>query len=200
MFVLVNFMQENQTVTVDNLRGTWHNFRRNSMIAGNTFQMKAHEVIIGTNTVKDEGLPTYQDTLAMIEKLEAQRLATCSKLVDCRHQIALSGLTTSKFKWFNGTRDDLALTVGATGERFVEADLTKVNVTCNKIVVNGWNLKGHMTVKVKLNGEFTLPEGTEVVEEELATSYIFKEEICPEVIRMDFFGDEVMEIYELEAF
>ena len=96
--------------------------------------------------------------------------------------------------------EDLAATIGKTGDRHVIADLSKVKVSFNKIVVTGWNLHGNMTLTVKSGEEFVAPELAETKEEGLATTYIFKETVCPEAIRVDFFGEETIELYELEAF
>ena len=202
MFVLVNFEQEPQTVTVEGLSGEWKYFRHDGKLSGNTFTLKPLEVMIGTNTVKDAGLPTYEEVTAECDRLEAERVAGCSKLVPLRHNITLSGTVgVAKYKLFNGVRrDSLAGIIRKDGERYLVADLSKVEVSCDRIVVSGWKLNGNNTVKVKLGGEFVLPEGTEVKEEGLSTIYTFKDAVCPEAIRVDFSGEETMEIYELEAF
>ena len=201
MFVLVNFNQEEQTVTVDGLNGQWHNFRHGGMLTGNTFILKPLEVLIGTNTVKDAGLPGYGETVALIDKLEAERKAGCSKLVAIRHSITLSGsVGATRHRLLDGVRDNLAAIVGKTGDRHLVADLSKVEVSCDRIVVSGWNLQGNISVRVKLGDAFVIPEGTEVKEDEMSTTYIFKGTVCPEAIRVDFFGTETMELYELEAF
>ena len=201
MFVLVNFNQEEQTVTVDGLTGTWYNFRHEGMLTGNIFTLKPLEVLIGTELKKDAGLPSYDEVDALINKLEAERVAGCSKLVDLRHSIELSGTVgAGKHRLLDGVRDNLAATIGRNGDRYLIADLSKVDVSCDRIVVSGWNLKGNVTVQVKLGEEFVLPEGTEMKEEGLSVSFAFKETVCPKAIRVEFSGNEAMELYELEAF
>ena len=200
MFVLVNFNQEPQTVTVDGLNGQWHNFRHEGMLTGNTFWLKPLEVVIGTSIVKDEGLPTCEETVAMVNKLEAARVAGCSKLVACRHSITLSGtVKATRHRLMDGVRDNLAASIGKSGDRHLIADLSKVKVSFDKVVVSGWNLQGNMTLLVKSGEEFAAPDVT-VKEEGLATTYIFKNTVCPDAIRLDFSGEETMELYELEAF
>ena len=202
MFVLVNFNQEPQTVTVDGLSGQWYNFRHEGMLTGNTFCLKPLEVLIGTNIKKDAGLPTYDEVAALNAKLEAKRVAGCSKLVDIRHKITLSGsgAKVSRHRLLDGVRDNLAGTTYKNGVRFLNADLSKVDVSCDRIVVSGWGLQGNVTMKVKLNGEYVLPEGTQMKEEGLSVSWSFKEAVRPEAIRLDFSGDINIELYELEAF
>ena len=202
MFVLVNFNQTEQTVTVDGLFGEWYNFRHEGMLTGNTFTLKPLEVLIGTNVKKDAGLPGYAETAALIDKLEAARVAGCSKLVAVRHSISFAGSTVgvTRHRLLDGMRDNLAANIGKTGDRHLIANLDKVDITCDRVVVSGWNLSGKTAVTVKLNGEFVLPEGTQVKEEGLSTTYHFNQTIRPEAIRVDFFGEESMELYELEAF
>ncbi len=198
MFVLVNFNQEEQTVTVDGLSGEWYNFRHEGMLTGNTFTLKPVEVLIGTNVKKDAGLPSYDETAALIDKLEAERVAGCSKLVSIRHSIGVDGLA-ARYRLLDGVRDNLAGSIGSKGG-FVELDLSKVKVSFNKIVISGWNLKGNMTLTVKNGDRFVTPEIAEVQEEELATTYILKDTICPEGVRVDFATGTKMEIYEFEVF
>ena len=199
MFVLVNFNQEPQNVTVEGLSGQWYNFRHEGMLSGNTFQLKPVEVLIGTSVKKDTGLPSYEETVALIDRLEAKRVAGCSKLVPIRHSIEVSGGLVARHRLLDGVRDNLAGSIGSKGG-FVELDLSKVKVSFNKVVVSGWNLASHMTLKIKNGDEFAAPEVTEVKEEELSTTYILKDTICPDAVRLDFCEGEKMEIYELEVF
>ena len=200
MFVLVNFNQEPQTVTVDGLSGEWYNFRHEGMLTGNTFTMKPLEVLIGTSEKKDAGLPGYDETVALVERLEAERVAGCSKLVALRHDITLSGTVgATKHRLLDGVRDNLAATIGKSGERYLIADLSKVDVSFHKIVVSGWNLQGNMSLRIKSGEVFVTPDVT-VEENGLATTYLFKNTVCPDAIRLDFLGEDIMELYELEAF
>ncbi|MBQ8748807.1 MAG: hypothetical protein IJZ14_03275 [Oscillospiraceae bacterium] len=203
MFVIVNFTQEPQTVTVEGISGTWHYFRHNSTLTGNTFTLKPLEVMIGTSEVKDAGLPTYEETAALIDGLEAERVAGCSKLVPYRHDIACTkkgvGLF-AKYKLFDGVRNNLGMHVDKQGERFCELDLTKVKLDFSKVVVSGWNMKTNVTLKIKNGEEWTSPEFTEIKATETDITYILKDTICPDAIRMEFHGDENMDISEFEVF
>ena len=104
-----------------------------------------------------------------------------------------------KHRLFDGVRDNWAMPIGRKGG-FLEVDLSKVKVSFDKIVVSGYNLKEHMTLQVKYEEDFVTPELVEVQEENLSTTYLFRKTVCPKVIRLDFFGGEVMELYELEVF
>ena len=201
MFVLVNFTENAQTVTVDGVTGDWYNFRHEGMLTGNTFTLRPYETLIGTSIKKDAGLPTYDEVDALINKLEAERVARCSKLVACRHDIKLSGTVgAARHRMLDGMYENLAATIGKTGDRHLIMDLSKVKVSFNKIVVTGWNLKDNVTLKIKCDDDFAEPDLAEVQAEELSTTFLLAEEICPDAIRLDFYGTETMELYELEAF
>ena len=203
IFVAVNFKQEPQTVTLEGISGTWHYFRHGGTLTGNTFTLKPLEVMIGTSEVKDAGLPTYEETAALIDKLEAERKAGCSKLVAYRHDIPCNKKGVSMFarhKLLDGVRNNLGMRVDKQGERFCELDLTKVNVSFSKVVISGWNMKANVALKVKNGEEWTSPKFTEIKATETDITYILKETISPDVIRMEFFGDESMDISEFEVF
>ena len=198
MFVLVNFNQEPQTVTVEGLSGQWYNFRHEGMLTGNTFQVKPLETLIGTSAKKDAGLPSYEETNALINKLEAERVAGCSKLVPIRHSIGVTGVA-ARHRLLDGVRDNLAGSVGKS-DGFVELDLSKVKVNFNKVVVSGWNMAERVTLQLKNGGEYAAPAIAEMKEEELSTTYILKDTVCPDGLRLELAGGEKMEIYELEVF
>ena len=204
MFVLVNFNQYPVTVTLDGISGTWHEFRHDRTITGNTFEMKPLEVIIGTNTVKDAGIPTYQETAALIDKLEYERTHTGSLLLDRWKEI---GFTSSarrygtKFKLFDGIWDDYACTiVGGEDEpnNYAEVDLTKVKPTFKKVKVGGWHLED-MQVKVRIGDELITPEVVEEQVEEFSKTVLLKEAVTPDALRLEFMGKEV-ELYEIAVF
>ena len=136
----------------------------------------------------------------MIDKLEAKRVAGCSKLVALRHKITLNETVgIAKYRFFDGVRDNLEGTVSKKGG-YLEADLSKVEVSFDRIVLSGYNLAGHTSLKVKVGEDFVTPDFAEVKEENLSIIYLFKETVSPEAIRFDFFGGENVELYELEAF
>lgn len=52
----------------------------NETIIVNTFNVKPLEVITGSNQIKDADLPTYQETEALINKLEYERTHSLPRL------------------------------------------------------------------------------------------------------------------------
>jgi len=202
LFVLVNFTQNPQTVTVDGVSGTWYEFRHNRTFTGNTFTLKPLEVLVGTNVVKDTGLPTYQEVAALVDELEYARTHGGSLLFARENDITVTsaGMSVSKYKLLDGVRENLAIEVPRSGERFFELDLTKVKPSFNKVVVSGWNLKTNVALKVSVGGELVAPEIAEVKAEELSITFLLKDAISPDGLRLEFSGDEAMQVFELDVF
>ncbi len=203
MFVAINFTQEPQTITLDGISGTWHYFRHGDTLTGNTFTLKPLEVMIGTSEVKDAGLPTYEQTAALIDGLEAERVAGCSKLVPHRHDISITKKGVSlcaRYKLLDGVRNNLGMRVDNNGERFCELNLSKVKVEFSKVVISGWNMKNNVALKIRNGEELASPEFAEVKTTETDITYILKDTISPDAIRMEFSGDENMDISEFEVF
>ena len=194
-FALVNQTGETQTVTLDGISGTWYHFRHNRTFADNTFTLKPFEVVIGTRAQKDRYLPTYQQTVALIERLEAERCASRSLLFGREADIVTN--PPKMYKLFDGVKDNLAKEMRGK-DLFVEIDLTKVKPTFSTIVLNGWHLEG-TTVKVRTGDEWTELEPAQVQSEEFGMTYILKEAISPDALRFDI-PQERIELYELEVF
>ena len=200
MFVLVNMIPEEQTVTVDGISGEWHHFRHHNTLTTNTFTLKPFEVVIGTTAVKDAGMPTYQEVEALVNKLEYERTHTGSLLFDRTADIKV---TTSahhvyNYKMFDGVRDDYAVQMGGKNGCFYEMDLTKVGCKFTKLVVHGHNLDG-MQVLVgdeELKPLVILQEETE----EFCKSYVLPDAIAPRRVRLEFPYEGIVELYEIEAF
>lgn len=201
MFVLVNLTQENKTVTLEGLSGTWHEFRGSRTFTGNTFQLKPLETIIGTNVVKGADLPTYAETAALIDRLEYERTHTGSLLFNRFLDITV---TTSgargmvKAKLFDGVRDNLAGWVNKKDENFMEVNLTKVKPSFSKVVIHGYGLE-EMELKVKNGEELSAPAVKNTKCEEFSKTFNLTETISPDVLRLEFMGKQV-ELYELEVF
>ncbi|MBQ8358841.1 MAG: hypothetical protein IJX37_02835 [Oscillospiraceae bacterium] len=198
MFVLVNLVDEPQSVTLDGISGTWHNFRHGGTITGNSFSLKPYEVVIGTSKVRDAGLPTYQETVALVDKLEYERTHGGSLLFDRYRDIAVTAsVPTSKYKLFDGVRDNYAWECNGK-DKFFEMDLTKIKPTFSKVVISGFQIDD-MEIKVRNNGELSVPAIKEVKNEQFSKTFYLAEPICPDCLRLEF-GEHRVELYEIEAF
>lgn len=203
MFVLVNFTTQHQQVKLDGISGEWYEFRHNRKISGNVFALKPHEVVIGTSEVKDAGLPTYEEVTALVDKLEYERTHGGSLLFNRSDDLTFIASTakqgqTGIYKMFDGVRDNWAWALVGGSERFYELNLTKVKPNFSKVVVHGYHLDD-MQLKVRNNGELSVPGIAEIQTEEFSTTFILKEAICPDCLRFEFPLDKV-ELYEIEVF
>ena len=203
IFVAVNFTQEPQTISVDGIDGQWHAFRRNRMISGNTITLHPFETLIGTSAVRDAGLPTYEEIIAVVEKEEYERTHTGSLLVDRQDDMVITCTgnpryyVLSPYKLFDGVRNNRGATIAGSTDLFFEMDITKIKPTFSKIVVYGTNLEG-MTVQVRNNGELSTPEITEVIAGESSMTFMLKDAITPDCLRFEFV--KALELYEIEVF
>ena len=196
-FVLVNFNLTPQTVTVDGISGSWYNFRHGGMITDNTFQLKPLEVVIGTSTVKDAGLPTYQEVNAFVDAKEAERVAGCSKLVPLWRSLdySFNRLTLDRLKLFDGVRENLAISTNSAGERFLELGLQKVDISFNKVVVSGWEVNDrNVLLKFRNNDQLEEPAIDRVELGDHSVTFYLKETVSPDAMRVEFTAEGQMEI------
>ena len=205
MFVLVNFTQQEQTVTLDGIEGTsWYHFRHNGMQEGNTFTLKPSGTIIGTSVPKGESLPLYDDVLALVEREEYARTHTGSLLFDRHDEIVVTSSSThypDLPKLFDGVRDNLGYELHLKEdqtENYFEMDLTKVAPSFNKVAVHGLNVDG-MTIQLGNGEELTDPEVIDVITEQYSTTIVLKDTVKPERLRL-IFPHKIVELYEIEVF
>jgi hypothetical protein len=200
MFVLVNLTQEPQTVTLEGLSGIWNEFRHDRKITGNTFTLKPLETVIGTNVVKDAGLPTYQETEAVINKAEYDRCNRGSLLFERGDDIKFTSSKTQGWginKFFDGVLDNISITLVTTEEQYFELDLKKIVPTFTKVAIFGDNVASAV-LKVKQGDTFATPEIVESTTEEFSKTMVLKEPVTAEHLRMEFDGKAAVELYEFE--
>lgn len=202
MFALVNYTQKPLTVTLDGISGTWHEFRHDRQITGNTFQLKPLETVVGTNIVKDAGLPTYQEVSALVDKLEYERTHSGSLFFNRAEDLELACSSVygfHRYKLFDGTRDNQAFTVSGKNGGFMEVDQTKVKATIQKVCLYGYCLD-NIELKFKIGEEWITPQLQDVQTEEFAKFFTLKEAICPDCLRFELNTDRTVEFYELEVY
>jgi len=202
MFVLVNYSMKPQTVTLDNLTGTWHEFRGSRTFTGKTFELKPLETVIGTNVVKGADLPTYAETAALIDKLEYDRTHNHGLLVGRGEEITVSGSSMrgwKKVRLFDGMVDNLAYDLHKSEEQYLEVDVSKFHPTFTKVVLHGYNIED-AELKFK-NGETCVAAEVESVStDEFSKTFLLKAPVTPDALRFDFFAQLPIELYELEVF
>ena len=202
MFVLVNMTNDVQKVTLDGISGTWYAFRHDDKITGNTFELKPMETVIGTSHVKDAGLPTYQETVALVDKLEYERTHRGSLLFERLKDIKITSSKSigrrADIKLFDGVQDNYAWEAKGAEAKFIELDLTKVQPTIQKVVVHGWNIEDAV-LKFRNGDELYVPVIQEMTTEKFSKTFLLEEAICPDALRVEM-NAELVELYEIEAF
>ena len=167
---------------------------------GKTFEMRPLETIIGTNVIKGADLPTYAETAALIDKLEYERTHRGSLLFARSGDIAFTSSQTRGWglaKLFDGVRDNCSYTLVKAEEQFFQLDLSKIGPTFTKVGLYGD--KVHSAVlKVKQGDQFITPEVVDVQTEEFAKVMTLKEPVTADCLRMEFDGQEAVELYEME--
>jgi len=199
VFVAVNMSDKPQKFVLEGIDGQWHHFRHNEMLTGNTFELKPYGVLIGTRQIKDAGMPTYQETEALINRLEAERMNSISLLFEREREVKVTSSEGqwSSYKLFDGVRDNLAqYLIGK--DLFIELDLTKVKPAFGKIAVYGWHLEGAV-LKARVGEELTTLEPETTENEEFSATFTLRESICPDALRIEF-PQERVELYEIEVF
>ena len=200
MFVLVNFMHESQTITLDGLTGTWHEFRGDRTFTGNTFTLRPLETIVATNVIKGADLPTYAESAALVDKLEYERTHTGSLLFDRTADIKITAPGAFKFiryKLFDGMQDNMAGWVKGEEENFLELGLQKIKPAFRKVVVRGYQIE-NTQIKIRVGDELIDPVVTETKTEEYAKTFFLAETVTPDALRFEFNCPSV-ELYELEV-
>ena len=147
-------------------------------------------------------MPTYQETAALIDKLEYERTHGGSLLFERFKDIKCfsSSGTGVTSKLFDGVKDNWAWDQLKGDDKFYEADVSKIKPTFNRVVISGYNLN-EMVLKLKVGDEYMIPEA-EAKDEEYARTYILKEAVTADSIRIEFNKPDgvLVELYELEIF
>lgn len=199
VFVAVNMSDKPQKFTLEGIDGQWHHFRHGEMLTGKDFELKPYGVLIGTRQMKDADMPTYQETEALINRLEAERRNSKSLLFEREKDITITASTNdwTKYKLFDGVRDNLGFEM--RGENlFLELDLTKVKPTFKTVGVFGWHLE-NVVVKILKNGQWTTVEPIKAKTEEFSAIFELKESVSPDALRLEF-PQERIELYEIEVY
>jgi len=208
LLVVVNFTQQEQTYTLDGVDAVWHDFRSDRVVNGNTFTVKGNGVFIGTNTVKGADLPTYDETLALIDRLEYERTHRGSLVFDRWDEIKVDHSRSYEdmgWRLFDGVIDNYSLVLRVNDEMYTEIDLTKVKPTFTKVVVHGYNV-ADLTLKVRFGNELEDADIAEFTADNNQATIVLKAAICPDRVRFAFNNSlaqeekKEVELYEIELF
>ncbi|MBR6373669.1 MAG: hypothetical protein IKS20_10845 [Victivallales bacterium] len=201
MFAAVNFTSTEQLVHIKGQSGKYLECRGNRSFNGISFTLKPHEVIVGTTKKRDEGLPTYQQVQAKIDRLEEQRLAKPNLLIghDDDFKVTASRDIPFGFKLFDGVRDVYAYDDSWGQSRFVDFSFTRKFIpSFTSISIYGKNIEDAI-VKALKAGIWQELKPSSKTKNGYMLKYFFDQEYSVANLRIEFPRNHI-ELYEIELF
>lgn len=163
------------------------------------------ESLVGTTKTRDGGLPTFAETKAKIDEIEAERLGRDNQLL-CAYPASLgknpeievvsSTHDLRKNKMFDGVRDVIAWYDNWGKDKFYEMSFPKFVPEFSEMTVYGRNI-AKMVVKIREDGEWKTLEPTKVEADGYRLRYVFDRKHSTVKIRLEFPG-KMVELYEIE--
>lgn len=225
MFALANFTNERKTFEVAGLDGRFRPFRSNKALPTTTppptptptpsptptptptptpltFTLSPYEVVVGTTGGRGADLPTYAETLAIVEAAEAERTGRDNQLLGKERSLgfASSNGKTRFYKLVDGTRDVLGWSAKEK-EPWVEFSFAEGPVSFSRLRVYGSGLE-NMAVSIRRDGEWKTLEPKTVQTEKYMRELDFGETATTVRIRLSFpaeKGVSIVELYEVEV-
>ena len=205
MLVVVNFTQKEQTFTLDLEDVPKYEFRSDRIVSSNTFKVKPCGVFICTSTVIGADLPTYDETLALINNEEYERTHRGSLLAGRWTDEVLLSYSKSQiycpWRLFDGVYDNYCVLLEPDETMFIALDLSIVKPTFTKVVVHGYNVS---RMELKLDGQPVTFNAAEITAEDNIVTILLKESVTPDALRLEFNNGiaekEKVELYEIELF
>ena len=197
IFILVNFRQDPIKVKLKNLSGRFVEFRGKRTFKKFSFELAAHEVIIGTNRKMDDNLPSYADTQKLIDKLESERVSRGNLLFGRNKEmiVSTSPASNSHKKMFDGTTDVYAWS-SRRKNGWYEIAFPEDAPTFSKINIFGSNIGGAKVQKRK-GGEWISLDPEKTDKGEYSLSFDYSEPQRTVKLRIEFPRERV-ELYEIE--
>ena len=213
MFAVVNFTGAEKTVAIKGLDGDYKPFRsklkgfgrvapngQDARSPGVEVELKPFGVVIGTRKTRDAGLPTYDETVALVARQEYERSHRDNQFLEKYDELA--GHWTSSFKLIDGVRD-----VRAWGNRWAKShdfDFAFLDrpIRFSKVRLYGTEVAA-VKVSVRRNGEWQPLTPKSERREGLMTELDFGETLKTVKLRVTAVhaapNKTDMEIYEIEV-
>lgn len=208
MFALVNFTAKSRTVAVPGLAGTFREFRGDRTFtpsdASRGFAMRPFEVLVGTTDRRGEGLPTYAETSALVDRMEHERTHRDNQLLEKYADVgfASSGASRVFYKLIDGVRDMYAWGESAPANgAYVEFSFPDKPIRFSRVRVYGSGIDG-MGVSIRKGGEWKSLKPKNVTTGEWMRELDFGAVETTVKIRVSFSkgakGAPPVELYEVE--
>ena len=202
LFAIVNLKNEKLKVEVP-FKGQWTAFRGSGALDGTTaLSLEAYESAVFTSEKMDEGLTSYAEASAEVDKLEAERLGRDNQLMALYDEIEVTSSQSvdmnesAKREMFDGTRNVLAWISPWGKDKYYEISFTKRIPYFKELLVFGYNIDG-FKVKIRDGGEWRELKPAKVEQTEFSRKYSFDEILHTVKVRLEFPKDKV-ELYEIE--
>ena len=153
MFALANFTNRRLELAIPKgLEGRkWRPFRGQRAKGG---VLEPYEVVVGTTDVRDEGLETYAETKALVDKLEYERTHRDNQMLEKYLElgVASSNARGGFYKLVDGTRDVIGWSAKAK-DPWIEFSFADRPARFSRLIVYGSGL-ANMKVSVRKGGEW----------------------------------------------
>ncbi|MCR5840410.1 MAG: hypothetical protein K6G94_12345, partial [Kiritimatiellae bacterium] len=212
MFVVVNFAATNAVTRLSGVRGEFREFRAARRFGAkgaevSPIEMKPLETIVATTKDHDEGLEPKAETVARIDREEAERLGRDNQLLERSPDITVNTNCKRNFggghyKLFDGTHEMVALHSKCETNAYVEISCNGFRVSFDKVRVWGWGLVDKLEVDIRKGGEWV----PQKVESRRSEKYMHEVSLVEPVsvvkMRLRFPGaagqPNDLEVYEIE--
>ena len=202
MFAAVNFTTGPLDVEVKGVEGDFAEFRGARRVRfsanGTRVALKPLESFVFTTCPRGGGLPTFESTQSLVDRLEAERAGRDNQLLGRELDVTVTTSTrgSGARKMFDGTRDVVAWSDAWGKDKFYEIAFPKFVPTFKSVAVYGSNVVG-AKVKIRKDGEWVELRPERVEEEEFCVRFFYSEAHSTVKLRFEFPKGKV-ELYEIE--
>ena len=213
--LVVNLLPEKQTVSVSSAAlkkiAKWHVFRQGKILAGSkdkfTFDLAPYECLFLSSKKFDTGLSLRSQTVALIQKLEKERLSRPNILLEKGHDVEFDTSVPMRSqlgirnKLFDGTRDVWAWAhLDKKTQPYITMSFPEFVPKFSKLRLYGTPLSKEITVELRKAGTWRKYTPKKIRYEKYMMEYDFGEQLKTVRIRLTFpkLKQQHLEIYEIE--
>ena len=212
MFVVVNFATTNAVARLPGVRGGFREFRAERRFGADgaevtPIEMKPLETIVATTKIHDANLEPKSETVARIDREEAERLGRDNQLLERTPDLAVNTNCKRNFggghyKLFDGTHEMIALHSRGQTNAYVEISCNGFRASFDKVRVWGWGIIDRLEVDVRKGGEWVPQKVESRRSEKYMHEVTLAEPVSTVKLRLRFPGrakqPNELEVYEIE--
>ena len=212
MFVVVNFATTNAVARLPGVCGGFREFRAERRFGADgaevtPIEMKPLETIVATTKIHDANLEPKSETVARIDREEAERLGRDNQLLERTPDLAVNTNCKRNFggghyKLFDGTHEMIALHSRGQTNAYVEISCNGFRASFDKVRVWGWGIIDRLEVDVRKGGEWVPQKVESRRSEKYMHEVTLAEPVSTVKLRLRFPGrakqPNELEVYEIE--